>query len=87
MCCWYSAESLGVVCGCAFLITVFVFIPMPYIALWLEQGKYTFPHHEVCSATVSIISFQYTITMSYYHAMSHAKNNSSNGLYRHYYMM
>lgn len=39
-------ESLGVVTGCTFLITMFVFIPVPFGNNLLEKG--TFPQDEVC---------------------------------------
>lgn len=49
----FSPEALGVVTGCLFLITMFLFIPVPF-ATFLFNGD--FPHEEVCLHTfVNII--------------------------------
>lgn len=44
---FHSAEGLGVVSGAVFLITMFLFIPIPFLSIWFEKGDYDFPHHEV----------------------------------------
>ena len=30
-----------------FLISMFLFIPIPFLTIWFEKGDYDFPHHEV----------------------------------------
>lgn len=43
---FYRPEALGVVTGCMFLITMFLFIPFPF-GMTLFNGE--FPHAEVIS--------------------------------------
>lgn len=44
----YRPEAMGVVTGCIFLISLFLFIPVPFSsALVSREGE--FPHDEVCS--------------------------------------
>ena len=35
------------VTGAVFLISMFLFIPIPFLTIWFEKGDYDFPHHEV----------------------------------------
>ena len=42
-----SPEGLGVVTGAVYLISMFLFIPIPFLTIWIEKGDYDFPHHEV----------------------------------------
>lgn len=41
----FRPEAIGVVSGCVFLITVFLFIPIPFSKNILNIES--FPHHEV----------------------------------------
>lgn len=41
----YRPEALGVVTGCLFLITLFLFIPIPFTKYILNDIN--FPHNEV----------------------------------------
>ncbi|GFR29359.1 UDP-N-acetylglucosamine--dolichyl-phosphate N-acetylglucosaminephosphotransferase [Trichonephila clavata] len=43
-------EAMGVVCGCVFLIVMFLFIPIPFIQYWTTNTKVPFPHHELSEA-------------------------------------
>ena len=44
---YFSPEGLGVVTGAVYLISMFLFIPIPFLTIWIEKGDYDFPHHEV----------------------------------------
>lgn len=46
MCFFCRPEALGVVTGCVFLITLFIFIPVPFSQSILKNAD--FPHDEVC---------------------------------------
>lgn len=41
----YSPEALGVVSGCIFLVTIFLFIPIAFGNDLMDRGS--FPHNEV----------------------------------------
>lgn len=41
----YSPEALGVVTGCIFLVTMFLFIPVPFTDYIFKNEN--FPHNEV----------------------------------------
>lgn len=43
--CNFSPEAFGVVTGCMFLVTLFLYIPIPFSNTLLEKGD--FPHDEV----------------------------------------
>jgi UDP-N-acetylglucosamine--dolichyl-phosphate N-acetylglucosaminephosphotransferase len=44
----FSPEAFGVVTGCLFLITMFLFIPIPFGQILFEGKKdVNFPHNEV----------------------------------------
>ncbi|XP_014216254.1 UDP-N-acetylglucosamine--dolichyl-phosphate N-acetylglucosaminephosphotransferase [Copidosoma floridanum] len=47
-------EALGVVCGCTFLVTMFLFIPMPFFNHFREGAK--FNHKEFSELLVAILS-------------------------------
>ncbi|RMX39746.1 hypothetical protein pdam_00007144 [Pocillopora damicornis] len=50
------AEGLGVVSGAVFLITMFLFIPIPFLSIWFEKGDYDFPHHEFVMFITGLLS-------------------------------
>lgn len=49
----FRPEALGVVTGCVFLITLFIFIPVPFSQSMLKNAD--FPHDEVCLRRTYII--------------------------------
>lgn len=44
-CLFFSPEAMGLVTGCVFLVTLFLFIPIPFGNSWLKDN--TFPQDEV----------------------------------------
>lgn len=44
---FFSPEAFGVVTGCVFLITLFLFIPIPFGHFFFDRTHANFPHHEV----------------------------------------
>lgn len=49
-------EAMGVVCGCVFLIIMFLFIPIPFIQYWTTNTKVPFPHHEFVELVAALLS-------------------------------
>lgn len=49
-------EGLGVVTGAVFLISMFLFIPIPFFTIWFEKGDYDFPHHEFVMFIAGLLS-------------------------------
>lgn len=50
-------ESLGVICGAVYMICMFLFIPFPFLTIWIEhQGDYTFPHHQFVMFIAGMLS-------------------------------
>jgi len=49
-------EGLGVVTGAVFLISMFLFIPIPFLTIWFEKGDYDFPHHEFVMFIAGLLS-------------------------------
>lgn len=45
----FRPEAVGVVSGCVFLVTLFLFIPIPFGESLLNGN---FPHSEVCNAAI-----------------------------------
>ena len=44
-----SPEGLGVICGAVYLISMFLFIPIPFLPSLIPETETPFKHHEVCS--------------------------------------
>lgn len=49
---FYRPEALGVVTGCLFLITLFLFIPVPFTNYIFNDIN--FPYNEVCNKQFSL---------------------------------
>lgn len=49
-------EGLGVVTGAVYLISMFLFIPIPFLTIWIEKGDYDFPHHEFVMFIAGLLS-------------------------------
>ncbi|EDO32000.1 predicted protein [Nematostella vectensis] len=49
-------EGLGAVGGALFLICMFLFIPLPFLSIWLEKGDFDFPHHEFVMFIAALLS-------------------------------
>jgi UDP-N-acetylglucosamine--dolichyl-phosphate N-acetylglucosaminephosphotransferase len=41
------AEGLGIICGLVYIITLFMFIPIPFLSYLKEDEIGSFPHHNV----------------------------------------
>ena len=54
-------EALGVLAGAVFLISLFLFIPIPFLHTHLLNPHLSFEHHEVTP-----IHLQYTYTLYVY---------------------
>ena len=42
-----SPEGLGVICGAVYLISMFLFIPIPFLPSLIPETETPFEHHEV----------------------------------------
>lgn len=49
-------EAAGVICGSVFLITMFLFIPIPFIQYWTTNVHMGFPHHEFVELVAALLS-------------------------------
>ena len=53
-----SPESMGVVVGVVYFISMFLFIPVPFISWFngVREEGFDFPHHKVPSGSRKLIS-------------------------------
>ncbi|XP_070551288.1 UDP-N-acetylglucosamine--dolichyl-phosphate N-acetylglucosaminephosphotransferase-like [Ptychodera flava] len=49
-------EALGVICGAVFLIIMFLFIPFPFMEVFLQEKLEEFPHHEFVKFICALLS-------------------------------
>lgn len=49
-------EAIGVLCGAVYLICLFVFIPVPFLTMWLENGGDEFPHYKFVQWIAALLS-------------------------------
>ncbi|XP_077985577.1 UDP-N-acetylglucosamine--dolichyl-phosphate N-acetylglucosaminephosphotransferase-like [Glandiceps talaboti] len=49
-------EALGVICGAIYLIIMFLFIPVPFMEIFLQEKWAEFPHHEFVKFICALLS-------------------------------
>ncbi|XP_002730450.2 UDP-N-acetylglucosamine--dolichyl-phosphate N-acetylglucosaminephosphotransferase-like [Saccoglossus kowalevskii] len=49
-------EALGVICGAVFLMVMFLFIPVPFLEIFLADKWEKFPHHEFVEFICALLS-------------------------------
>ena len=55
----HSPEGLGVLSGAVYLITLFLFIPVPFLHTFLINSQYSFEVHEVGMTTMPFLELSY----------------------------